>query len=298
MDSVYTTENNDVWQEFFNFPSELFAEEPNLEGLGGEVFEQTSPSTWDAASWDFFPHNGTFSSTDSTDSQEDVKPVLLPAADFVFQSGNKTETLAERLAPLPPAEVVTTGDAATSSTQPISLPMTYEAVMKLLRSEDPPKSDVTSHVDEVFKKGKRKMPDVDLDAISDPEERKKQKRMAKNRRTAAVSRLRKKARLDGLEQQIESLQRENQKLKSVLAQFLSNGSHLAPSFDELAMLMTVLRILVIMQSMVVPAVHVPMTLWNIIRRPSRLELLVSRERFSEQHYTRHSAAEWQRMGVT
>ena len=298
MDTIYTTENNDVWQEFLNFPSELFTEEPKLEVLGGEVLEQTTPSAWDATSWDFFPHNGTISSTGSTESQEDVKPVLLPAADFVFQYGDKTETLAERLAPLPPAEVVTTGHEATSSTRPINLPMTYEAVMKLLRSEDPPKSDVTSHVDEVSKKGKRKMPDVDLDAISDPEERKKQKRMAKNRRTAAVSRLRKKARLDSLEQHIESLQKENQKLKSVLAQFLSHGTHLAPSFDELAMLMTVLLILAIMQSMVVPAVHVPMTQWNIISRPFRLELLASRERFAEEHFTRHSAAKWQRMGVT
>ncbi len=47
------------------------------------------------------------------------------------------------------------------------------------------------HLDELpemkFKKGKRKK-DVNLEAIDDPDERRKQRRLAKNRATAALSR--------------------------------------------------------------------------------------------------------------
>eukprot|EP01025_Chloroclados_australasicus_P056326 TRINITY_DN6946_c0_g1_i2.p2 TRINITY_DN6946_c0_g1~~TRINITY_DN6946_c0_g1_i2.p2 ORF type:complete len:318 (-),score=32.68 TRINITY_DN6946_c0_g1_i2:62-1015(-) len=51
--------------------------------------------------------------------------------------------------------------------------------------------------------GKRKKPDVDLSAITDIEEQRRQKRLMKNRRTAANSRAKKRQELEELHQQLE-----------------------------------------------------------------------------------------------
>ena len=63
---------------------------------------------------------------------------------------------------------------------------------------------------------KRKIPDVDLDCIHDPEERRRQKRLAKNRRTAAVSRDRKRIQMEDLQQTVERLEVDNDRLRSSL----------------------------------------------------------------------------------
>lgn len=64
---------------------------------------------------------------------------------------------------------------------------------------------------------KRKKIAVDLDTISDPEERKRQKRLAKNRRTAAVSRDRKRAQMELLQDKLDALQEHTQQLNAALA---------------------------------------------------------------------------------
>eukprot|EP00803_Ostreobium_quekettii_P005109 evm.model.scf_2526.1 EVM.evm.TU.scf_2526.1 scf_2526:2028-2849(+) len=64
---------------------------------------------------------------------------------------------------------------------------------------------------------KRKKPDVDLSKIEDVEERRRQRRLAKNRNTAAVSRERKKAQLISLEERVKQLEMDNAGLKYWLA---------------------------------------------------------------------------------
>lgn len=64
---------------------------------------------------------------------------------------------------------------------------------------------------------RRKAPDVDWRSVSDPEERKRLRRMAKNRRTAAASRERKKAALDNLSSENEGLKQQLGILQQQLA---------------------------------------------------------------------------------
>lgn len=72
---------------------------------------------------------------------------------------------------------------------------------------------------------KRKAPEVDWRSIADPEERRKQRRLAKNRVTAARSRERKKVQLAGMEGRMQQLETDNAQLKSLLEHCMKeNGS--------------------------------------------------------------------------
>lgn len=68
------------------------------------------------------------------------------------------------------------------------------------------------------KVNKRKAPEIDWKAIEDPAERRKQRRLAKNRVTAARSRERKKEQWSELEVRLAAMDRENYELKAMLAQ--------------------------------------------------------------------------------
>lgn len=72
---------------------------------------------------------------------------------------------------------------------------------------------------------KRKAPDVDWRAITDPAERRRQRRLAKNRVTAARSRERKKVQWADMEQRFITIQAENARLRKLLEQLAAeNGS--------------------------------------------------------------------------
>jgi len=64
--------------------------------------------------------------------------------------------------------------------------------------------------------GKRK-PDVDLDSITDIHERRKQRRLAKNRATAATSRARKREQMSHLSVRVAELEEQNAALTEALA---------------------------------------------------------------------------------
>lgn len=76
------------------------------------------------------------------------------------------------------------------------------------------------HLDELpemkFKKGKRKK-DVNLEAIDDPDERRKQRRLAKNRATAALSRQRKRDQMAMLIERVRAMDAANASLKVEIA---------------------------------------------------------------------------------
>ncbi|KXZ50813.1 hypothetical protein GPECTOR_15g499 [Gonium pectorale] len=73
---------------------------------------------------------------------------------------------------------------------------------------------------------KRKAPEVDWRSIEDPAERRRQRRLAKNRVTAARSRERKKAMWSELEEKLKSMENENMQLRAMLEQFARENSSL------------------------------------------------------------------------
>ncbi|CAD7696143.1 unnamed protein product [Ostreobium quekettii] len=82
----------------------------------------------------------------------------------------------------------------------------------------PPPSNPEANEQAPAQVGKRRKPEPDLSKIEDPEERRRQRRLAKNRNTAAVSRQRKKAQLLSLEERVKQLEVDNSALKYWLAQ--------------------------------------------------------------------------------
>ncbi|KAJ9530784.1 hypothetical protein QJQ45_028668 [Haematococcus lacustris] len=75
------------------------------------------------------------------------------------------------------------------------------------------------------KYNKRKAPDVDWRSITDPAERRRQRRLAKNRMTAARSRERKKEQWSDMEAKLNGLEAQNQQLRSLLeAMTRENGA--------------------------------------------------------------------------
>ncbi|BDA51586.1 hypothetical protein COCOBI_19-1420 [Coccomyxa sp. Obi] len=66
------------------------------------------------------------------------------------------------------------------------------------------------------KRGKKKLPLPDLDAIKDPDERRRQRRLVKNRNTAAASRQRKAREVDELNTRMDKLEQENAQLRRLL----------------------------------------------------------------------------------
>lgn len=253
-------ESIESWNQFLDQPGDLFADPLSLDLTSG-----TDTTPWESLpepllyeeslSWDLLEFRNyttmrTPSSTGSTD--ESTKTVFLAAKDFVFSSGE--ETLADRVCTsLPPPPAITTGTPYVKSPAGASL----ERELKEYVEYQNRKSVKTECTQMTPKTTKRKQPEVDLETIADPEERKKQRRMAKNRRTAAVSRLRQKARLENLETQIHDLTEENQRLKKLLSHFiplpdlLKSEENYCPLSDELAVLLTGLYLLAILQSNVV-----------------------------------------------
>ncbi|BDA51580.1 hypothetical protein COCOBI_19-1360 [Coccomyxa sp. Obi] len=80
--------------------------------------------------------------------------------------------------------------------------------------------------------GKRPLPAPDLAAIEDPAEMRLQKRLLKNRRTAAASRDRKRKEMERLGARVKGLQMENEELRDALEQ--RNAEILTLSMDMLA----------------------------------------------------------------
>ncbi|CAL8465675.1 g5211 [Coccomyxa elongata] len=68
------------------------------------------------------------------------------------------------------------------------------------------------------RRGKRKLPVPDLDAIEDPAELRVQRRLLKNRRTAAASRERKQKEMDDLVAHVQALKADNKQLRQALRQ--------------------------------------------------------------------------------
>ncbi|KAG2424238.1 hypothetical protein HXX76_014622 [Chlamydomonas incerta] len=98
--------------------------------------------------------------------------------------------------------------------------------------EDSGDSSDTDHDDDmVDSKGnksgnKRKAPEVDWRQIEDPAERRRQRRLAKNRVTAARSRERKKAAWGELEERLKSIETENAQLRAMLETFARENTAL------------------------------------------------------------------------
>eukprot|EP00884_Botryococcus_braunii_P011231 jgi/Botrbrau1/20108/Bobra.0173s0011.1 len=82
--------------------------------------------------------------------------------------------------------------------------------------DDGEKSQLDDLPEMKFKKGKRKK-DVDLDAIDDPDERRKQRRLAKNRATAALSRERKRNQMATLIERVRIMDATHASLKGEIA---------------------------------------------------------------------------------
>lgn len=81
---------------------------------------------------------------------------------------------------------------------------------------------------------KRKAPEIDWRSIEDPAERRKQRRLQKNRITAARSRERKKAQWGDMESKIALLQADNEKLKAMLSSCLSENTRLKEQLASLS----------------------------------------------------------------
>eukprot|EP00879_Flechtneria_rotunda_P001104 GHRR01001246.1.p1 GENE.GHRR01001246.1~~GHRR01001246.1.p1 ORF type:complete len:391 (+),score=100.87 GHRR01001246.1:309-1481(+) len=80
---------------------------------------------------------------------------------------------------------------------------------------------------------KRKAPEVDWRSIEDPEERRKQRRLAKNRITAARSRERKKQQLSGMEERTSQLEQENSQLRVLLHSLAQENTSLKEKLASL-----------------------------------------------------------------
>lgn len=80
---------------------------------------------------------------------------------------------------------------------------------------------------------KRRAPVVDWRAIDDPEERRKQRRLAKNRVTAARSRERKKEQMAEMEQRLSQLEAENGSLRTLLQTMMSENTGLKEQLASL-----------------------------------------------------------------
>jgi hypothetical protein len=96
-------------------------------------------------------------------------------------------------------------------------------------------SDSSMDVQEA-RPNKRKAPEIDWRSIEDPEERRRQRRLAKNRITAARSRERKKVQLAGMEGKMQQLEAENAQLKSLLEHCMKENQGLREQLAGLASL--------------------------------------------------------------
>eukprot|EP00775_Hariotina_reticulata_P000513 gene513-785_t len=75
---------------------------------------------------------------------------------------------------------------------------------------------------------------VNWQAIEDLEERRKQRRLAKNRVTAARSRERRKEQMVGMEERLAELEAENQQMRTLMAQLAQENQHLKEQLSSRA----------------------------------------------------------------
>jgi hypothetical protein len=80
---------------------------------------------------------------------------------------------------------------------------------------------------------KRRAPEIDWRSIDDPAERRRQRRLAKNRITAARSRERKKEQLAGMEDRMETLEQENAQMRALLASLSQENANLREQLASL-----------------------------------------------------------------
>jgi cyclic AMP-dependent transcription factor ATF-2 len=80
---------------------------------------------------------------------------------------------------------------------------------------------------------KRRAPEIDWRSIDDPAERRRQRRLAKNRVTAARSRERKKEQLAGMEDRMDALQQENAQMRALLASLSQENTSLREQLASL-----------------------------------------------------------------
>jgi cyclic AMP-dependent transcription factor ATF-2 len=80
---------------------------------------------------------------------------------------------------------------------------------------------------------KRRAPEIDWRSIDDPAERRRQRRLAKNRITAARSRERKKEQLAGMEDRMEALEQENVQMRALLSSLSQENASLREQLASL-----------------------------------------------------------------
>jgi hypothetical protein len=80
---------------------------------------------------------------------------------------------------------------------------------------------------------KRRAPEIDWRSIDDPAERRRQRRLAKNRITAARSRERKKEQMAGMEDRMDSLEQENVQMRALLASLSQENASLREQLASL-----------------------------------------------------------------
>jgi hypothetical protein len=80
---------------------------------------------------------------------------------------------------------------------------------------------------------KRRAPEIDWRSIDDPAERRRQRRLAKNRVTAARSRERKKEQLAGMEDRMDALEQENAQMRALLASLSQENTSLREQLASL-----------------------------------------------------------------
>lgn len=163
---------------------------------------------------------------DSASSTGEVTPpkaFFIPAADFLLQASKGSPVFA----PLGQREIITTGvpgfptvpsgvDLSTGTFPPpgMVLPLNCSNLINLETGQSSAGSGTNQSNSQTTKTSKRpRRDDRDWESIKDPEERKKQKRMAKNRHTAAMSRERRRQYLQDLENRVKNLEQENVSLR-------------------------------------------------------------------------------------
>ena len=99
---AFLNNEDESWLEFLSLPGGLFSEVPKLEDFDNEGLAAPVES-WECSSWEVpaDPLSCCLSSTEDAADYDAAPrlPVLLPASEFVFQRGDKTETHAQRGAP-------------------------------------------------------------------------------------------------------------------------------------------------------------------------------------------------------
>ncbi|KAG2482513.1 hypothetical protein HYH03_018558 [Edaphochlamys debaryana] len=156
-----------------------------------------------------------------TTTQAQVWAAMLQAA---YCAPMQTPLPAPAAAPIVDEAKVRSAQAAVTSSRQAS----RQASRASEQSDDSSDSDQDDHemVDSKKPSNKRKAPEVDWRQIEDPAERRRQRRLAKNRVTAARSRERKKAMWSELEDKLKNMETENMQLRAMLETFARENTTL------------------------------------------------------------------------